>query len=375
MLNTQTRQNKAVVQVRSLSLISVTKITRCAFTLVEVIIVVVLMMTILGLISVSVDIYLRQMVIHRSGVEESQLARALLERISQEIRAVVVKPTESEQVAAEIDTTFLISIFGNSDTAEIPTAANSNTSTTNTTANTESNPPTNTNSEENAQTNESTVSVKGTISGIYGESNWIQIDTTRLPRGEFFGSQRSRVGSQYQTDRLSSTKTVYYYLGKDTGTFTDATDPRYQPDQLMGSLGRVTDLTAVQYGLFRREFDRQVTQYVINEGRETEYEQHDEVIAPEVEWIEFLYFDSSLSTTTNTNQSGDWVDYWDMDEKQTLPKAVKITIAIRRQLSGDALRNVTNATGESTPTNIYSKIVLLPIESKEPETTEEETIP
>ncbi|MDR1289836.1 MAG: prepilin-type N-terminal cleavage/methylation domain-containing protein [Planctomycetaceae bacterium] len=366
-LNTAAQQRVAVVRGRSLSSMPVLVY---GFTLVEVLIALVLMVIILGMVSISIDIYLRQMVVHRSGVEETQLARALLDRIAHEIRAVVVQPAETESVAEEINTDLLISIFGSSETTANTTAAAN--SAINTITDTNSNASTNTNSEEGEQSSDSTVSLKGQMPGIYGESNWIQIDTVRLPRGELFGSQRMRVGSQYQTDRLSSTKTVYYYLGKDTGTITDASDPRYKPDQLIGSLGRVTDLTAVQYGLFRREFDRQVTQYVLDEGKESEYEQYDEVIAPEVEWIEFLYFDPSAATSTNT--AGDWVDYWDMDEKKTFPKAIKITVAIRRQIFGDALINFTEATGGTTPTNVYSRIVLLPIESEEPATEENEEL-
>jgi prepilin-type N-terminal cleavage/methylation domain-containing protein len=345
---------------------------RFGFTLIEVLISLVLMVIIIGMISLSVDIYLRQMLIHRSGIEEAQLARALLDRISQEIRSVVVQPAETDAAATEIDSELLISIFGSTETTGNTTTSAANNNWINFVTGETNTPLTSTNPEDGEQSSESNISLKGQMPGIYGESNWIQIDAVRLPRGEFFGSQRMRVGSQYQTDRLSSTKTVYYYLGKDTGTITDVSDPRYKPDQLTGSLGRLTDLTSVQYGLFRREFDRQVTQYIIDEGKESEYEQYDEVIAPEVEWIEFSYFDPSAATSTNT--SGDWVDYWDMDEKQTFPKAIKITIAIRRQIFGKELSDWTESTGENTPTNIYSRIVILPIESEQQNTEENEEL-
>ncbi|MDR2762333.1 MAG: prepilin-type N-terminal cleavage/methylation domain-containing protein [Planctomycetaceae bacterium] len=349
------------------------QLSRKGFTLVEILIALVLMLLILGIVTASIDIYLRQMVINRSEVEEAQLARALLERMSSEIRSAVVQASEEESTTEEIDAELLLSIFGNVASGNSESTANSS-STSNSSANSNSTTlsATSAASEQSADSTlselaESTVTVKGTIPGIYGDIDWIQIDVTRLPRGELFGSRRMRVGSQFQTDRLSSTKTIYYYLGKDTGMIADTNDPRYKPDQLTGSLGRLTDMTALQYGLFRREFDRQVTQYIVNEGKETDYEQYDEIIAPEVEWIEFAYFDPSAATSSNP--AGDWVDYWDMDEKQTFPKAIKITIAIRRQIWGDALIKWTQTTGETIPTNIYSKIVLLPIEIKESESS------
>ncbi|MDR0391687.1 MAG: prepilin-type N-terminal cleavage/methylation domain-containing protein [Planctomycetaceae bacterium] len=340
------------------------RVVSCGFTLVEIMISLVLMLVILGIVSASIDIYLRQMVINRTEVEEVQLARVLLDRMTQEIKSVVISSLEEEPVIGEFDPELLISIFGesaavdNSDLSDfsgvIPIADNNSNSETST---------------QDEQLSEAIMPVRGRLPGIYGDVEWIQIDTVRLPRGELFGSRKMRIGSQFQTDRLSPTKTVYYYLGKDTGAIADTNDPRYQPDKLIGSLGRVDDVNAVQYGLFRREFDRQVTQYIVNEGRESEYEQYDEVIAPEVEWIEFSYFDPNAATSMNP--TGDWVDYWDMDEKQTFPKAIKITIAIRRQLFGKALTDWSESTGESIPTNIYSRVVLLPVEIEEPETTSE----
>ncbi|MDR2346856.1 MAG: type II secretion system GspH family protein [Planctomycetaceae bacterium] len=347
------------------------------YTLVEILIALVLMLFILGLVTLSIDIYLRRMVINRSEVEEAQLARALLERIAQEIRSAVVSTSDEESAPDEFDAELLLSIFGTSSTSSGDSAVSNLSTPRNATADSNSaNSTESTDAEQSADTStestestESTVSIKGLIPGIYGDINWIQIDTTRLPRGELFGSRRKRIGSQYQTDRLSSAKTVYYYLGKDTGIIADTNDPRYKPDQLIGSLGRLTDMTAVQYGLFRREFDRQVTQYIVNEGKETDYEQYDEIIAPEVEWIEFSYFDTSAATSSNP--AGDWIDYWDMDEKQTFPKAIKITAAIRRQSFGESLNNWTDSNRESIPTNIYSRIILLPIETNESETTTE----
>ncbi|MDR1925431.1 MAG: hypothetical protein LBQ66_13755 [Planctomycetaceae bacterium] len=342
-----------------------------AFTLVEILIALVLMTIMLGLVAVSVDVYLRQMVVSRSEVEESRLARALLDQIAQELRSVVVLPTE-EELSSDIDAELLVTLFG-STASSAGTGAAATTSSN--TASTDDNSDTSTDGgqipTESSSVTAEIESVAGTIPGIYGDVEWIQIDMTRLPRGELFGAKKTRVGSQYQTDRLSATKTVFYYLGKDTGQIT-ADDPRYNPDQLIGSLGRLNDNTALQYGLFKRELDRQVTQYIINEGKETDYEQYDEVIAPEVEWIQYAYFDPAASTTTN--KKGDWIDYWDMDEKKSLPKAVKITIAIRRQIFGDALIKWSEQTGESIPTNIYSRIVLLPVTTESnSETTETET--
>jgi hypothetical protein len=117
--------------------------------------------------------------------------------------------------------------------------------------------------------------------------------------------------------------------------------------------------------------DRLVSQYAINEGLEVEYESYDEPLAPEVESIEFVYFDPEAGMD---GTPGDWIDCWDMDERQTLPKAIKITIGIRKKRFGVSMVNQLTGYGTEQPqTVIYSLIVALPI-TIEPPSESDETI-
>lgn len=319
-----------------------------AYTLFEVLISLVLMTVILMFVTMAIDLYLRQMVVNRTEVEESQLARAVLEKIARDIRSVIVAVREEQ---LEVDTESLTSLFGFSTDLSASGIADTVTSDTTTGQ-----------SEQSEQTE-----IYGTMPGIYGDSEWIQIDTALLPRGEMYGSRQVR--NFGIADRLSSSKTILYYLGNETGQMTGLDDPRYEPDQLIGSLGRSLDKTAVRYGLFRRQLDRFVTQYAVNEGLETEYEQYDEPLAPEVEWIEFAYFDPTAGQEGST---GDWVEYWDMDERQMLPTAIRITVAVRKQSFGQSVFSWSdNAT--TIPTIIYSLVVPIPVTIEIPETQEEET--
>jgi hypothetical protein len=145
-------------------------------------------------------------------------------------------------------------------------------------------------------------------------------------------------------------------------------DPLYQPEQLIGSIGRSFDSNAPQYGLFRRQLDRQAMQYAIQEGIETEYELEDEPLAPEVEWIEFYYFDPTIE---NQGTMGDWVEEWDMDDRQMLPLAVEITVAIRRPDFGRSLLSFGSAGIAKEPV-VYSLVVPIPVGVEvPPEATEE----
>lgn len=318
-----------------------------AFTLFEVLLVLALLSMVLLLISASLDIHLRQMVINRTEVEEAQLARTILDKIAQDIRSVLIAIREEH---LEVDASALAAVMGLGNTDDfleglsLPpegNAAGAGTATETEEVN------------EGAETEETII--YGTIPGIYGGLDWIQVDTAKLPRGELYGSRQVRRGTSLAADRLSASKTVLYYLGADTGLLT-LDDPRYQPEKLIGSLGRSLNPTAAQYGLFRRQLDRQAMQYAMQEGVEFEYEKDDEPLAPEVERIEFAYFDPTINELGTT---GDWVTEWDMDERQMLPWAVQITVAIRRPDFG---RNMLSwGTQAVKQPVVYSKIVLIPI--------------
>lgn len=323
-----------------------------AYTFFEVLISLVLMTVITALITMAIDANLRNMVVNRSEVEEAQLARAILEKIAKDIRSVVVALREEE---LEVDTESLSTIFSIS--AGLDGLYDYSTTDTESSDSTE-------NSESTDETE-----VYGTIPGIYGDLNWIQIDTAKLPRGEMFGSKQDRSTGSILADRLSPSKTILYYLGEDTGQITDLDDPRYQPDRLIGSLGRSQDRSVLRYGLFRRQLDRMVSQYALNEGLETEYEQYDEILAPEVESIEFKYFDP---TGGQQGETGEWIEYWDMDEMQALPTAIQIVVSIRRQSFGRSIFSSSGSSDQRKRTVIYSLVVPIPI-TQETVSSEEET--
>jgi len=315
-----------------------------ALTLLEVLIVLSLLTTVLMFISMAHYSYVRQVSINRTEVEEAQLARVILETIARDIRSVVVALREEN---LEVDTSALSMISG-LDAASM-LAGNLE--------------------QETTETEEEETIIYGKMPGIYGDLDWIQIDTAKLPRGEMYGSRQVRRGSTGATDRLSASKTVLYSLGRDTGQLT-MDDPRYQPEQLIGAVGLSLDPNAARYGLFRRQLDRQATQYAIQEGYEWEYERDDEPFAPEVEWIEFAYFDPTLAQTGTT---GDWTESWDMDDQQSLPLAVRITVAIRRPPLSDGLLSWGSANTAQEPV-IYSLVVPIPVSVDVPvdeEATEE----
>jgi len=310
-----------------------------AYTLLEVLIVLVLITAVILLVSTALDSYLRPMTINTTEVEEAQLAYTILKTIERDILSVVVAIRVEE---LEVDTSALTGVMGLPGADELLTDYNLEGLTEE--------------PEEYDDEEWEDQILYGTVPGIYGGIDWIQIDTAKLPRGELYGSRQIRRGTSLAADRLSASKTVMYYLGADTGTvYID--DPRYQPERLVGAIGRSLDPSALQYGLFRRQLARQAMQYSIQMGTEYEDEQFDEPLAPEVEWIEFYYFDPEAGME---GTPGDWVDMWDMDERQMLPLAVMITVAIRRP---DLGRNLLSLGSQSAPQPVvYSLVVPIPLD-------------
>lgn len=335
---------------------------RRGLTLVEVLIAMSMLVVLLGSIGIALHSYLYTLDTARTGTAEAQLARAILEKIARDIRnTVVALKTET----LEVDTESVQALFTG---VQPPAAVSSLLDTA-------------ISSGDSGATTEVAKTLTGTTPGIYGDLEWLQIDTARLPRGEMYGGKMTRSGTSPLPDRLSPSKTVLYYLGEDTGLEQGRTT--LGADAALGSLGRSLDLDAPKYGLYRRELDRLATQYMIDQGEEAERERYDDLLAPEVEAIEFLYFDAQSggqSEATGLAASGglgglgkvgEWIESWNMDNIGYLPKAIRITLWIRRK--GQDNRSNDSLTGQAPGirTVAYSLIVVLPVVGEPtPETSE-----
>lgn len=333
-----------------------------AFTLIEVLIALVLMSVVLFFVALAIETHLRIMDSSRTEVEETQLARALLEKISRDIRSVVV---EREEVDLQVDASIFEALFQQSASMDsLDTSSLDDSSLTDLTDSLSSGTSTDT-SEDTSVTSDTELpeegTVMGTTPGIYGTNYWIQIDTGRLPRGETFKTDWVLAEGSSLGDRTSPTKTAFYYLGEDTG-YLDAEEAR--EEYVTGSLGQPMGRFANSYGLYRRQLDRYVCEYAAENSLESKYEEFDEALAPEVEDIEFWYYDS---------ENEEWVDYWDMDEFGALPGAVQVIISIRKKhVPRSALLGAINRSRDEVDTLVYSTIVPMPLSYVAPIAEEEE---
>jgi len=152
--------------------------------------------------------------------------------------------------------------------------------------------------------------------GIYGSSTSIEIDVSRLPRPDEYYPTVGNTAAGTIGDMPSDVKTVGYYVQS----------PR--SDGVQDSLGQLSQQAAnsssnataiLNGGLVRRSVDRAVTQYAYEVAQTDQLLRTGELIAPEVLALEFQYFDGTI-----------WQTQWD-GSVQGLPQVVKITIAMQRE--------------------------------------------
>jgi len=320
-----------------------------AFTLIEVLLALLLMSVVMLMIGFAIDSNMRLLDSARTEVEETQLARALLEKIARDIRSVVVAKKE-ENLA--VDTSVFDSMW---DSYGIDPSLLSQSGLTDDSSETSSE----TESTDWSEVPESDT-VVGIMPGIYGSAGWIQIDTGRLPRGETYKTSYVLAEGTILGDRSSPTKTAFYYIGKDTGTLTadESTEER-----ISSSLGLPLDRYGPQYGLYRRLRDRYVCKYAEENGLDYKYEQYDEALAPEVEGIEFWYYDM---------ENEEWLDYWDMDEIGYLPSAVRVILHVRKKfVPRSAIFGMFGSSQEEIRVLTYSTVIPMPLSYVAPQVQEE----
>ncbi|MFH1269181.1 MAG: prepilin-type N-terminal cleavage/methylation domain-containing protein [Planctomycetota bacterium] len=284
------------------------------FTLIEVLLTLLLISLVLAALAMAVDFQLRVVERSRGHVEEAQLARVLLHRIADDLRGAVpydlleMEKLVSEAIssAASAATETVASTAEASGSASSDGAAGPSGTEDSTTAG---------DAPEDLEglddmadtTSQAAPDAPQSVPGLYGESNWIQVDVSRLPRLDQFNyltsshSSRSSQKGSTTVDRLSDVKTVTYYaIEPEDG------EPVYSADG-----------TPSGGGLVRRELDRAVAAWSSEQGGPEAMESDEAPIAPEVAAIEFRYSDG-----------GEWVDSWDSDEAGALPMAVEITLSV-----------------------------------------------
>jgi prepilin-type N-terminal cleavage/methylation domain-containing protein len=254
------------------------------FTLFEVLVALALSTLVLTIIGMAIDFHLRVVEAGRSRVEEAQLARAILHRMADDIRtALCYDPMDIQNLATTAiggQADRAMDLFGEDVPAEDADALEDAAASL---------------GDDLTEEEESS-----TMPGLYGESNWLQVDVSRPLRLEEFSALFDNELQMEYTGPVGDIRSIVYYLAGSESA------PVQSSNQIEESVG-----------LMRMEVDRAVADFAAKQGFFDETQTESESIAPEVTDLVFQYYDGY-----------EWVDYWDSEERGGLPVAVMIAMMV-----------------------------------------------
>jgi type II secretory pathway component PulJ len=237
------------------------------FTLLEVLLGLFLATVVLVLVAMAVDMFLRLLDSNRTDVEQAQLARAVLKQMGDDLHNVVPYSAQDASSGSV-------------------TAASSATATA---------------SSSGAMSSSGSSSTPMVSSGLYGSTQQLQFDFTRVTKPTL---SNSSTADPSLVTPVGDVRTVTYVLaGGDSSGVT-------------GSEGQ---------GLIRYELDRAAALQSTSTGQYSDDLSNQQPIAPEVTDLQFSYFDGVQ-----------WNDQWDSSAQSGLPLAVQVVVSFSGTQTGGA---------------------------------------
>lgn len=282
------------------------KKSRSAFTLIELLLSLALIVVATALVGSLMQMFSRNFATRGDDIRREQLARALLTKIADDIRAVVLPQ--------EYDSSVLEQLLGASGGASA-SSATADTSSTSSLASSTS-PPDSANTTGSASGEDlSTMVTTNLPPGIYGDQYTLIVDVSRIPRPDEYIMQTTTLNDHFIADVPGDMKTVTYFVQSPTNMGVDDTLAQFTTTNVSP--------TGQASGLVRRQLDRAVTAYAEEMGSTQRLQRTGDLLAPEVVALEFAYFDGV-----------DWLMEWD-SSTQSLPWLVEITLAMQTATAGE----------------------------------------
>jgi len=355
------------------NLLSVRKnssVQRTGFTLLELMLALGLTIIILLAISMAIDLHLRSFDSRRKQLEESQLARAILKIIADDIRNAVLEYEQDlsgleQMIASAAEGTVASSGASSSGGGSSGGSGNSGSGGSGSSSGATGGSTSGLDSELAAEATTASQDLASSVTlpakpGIYGNQYQLQVDVSRLPRFDEYQSMLAASNATLGiTDIPSDIKTVTYYVLTGNATASASGMTATSQDILTS-----TDPDVVKRGLVRRQLDRAVSQYALANGLLAGTDDVGEVVAAEVASIEFQYFDGV-----------GWRYEWDTEVEGSLPVAIQIVML----LEAPAMEAVTAdqaQIGTSTdlqPSNLHYYRLLVPVATGQAASEEADT--
>ena len=346
-------------------------------TLLEVLLALGLTGVVMVVISMAIHLHLITVDTRRADIEHAQVARGVLQYIAADIRNTVwYEPLDMSALA---DVTAVSGTGGNSNSNDQSTgnqdSSNDQTQTNQTQADQSSSgagatqpveEATDTSSLEDmagsdllgdlgldTEPSENTTDIASTVAptsvpGLYGNQYELRLDCSRLPRVDQYSAMYTQTSEGVAPSIPSDVKNVSYFLQTADSSQASVTSP--------------TGSTAM--GLVRREMDRAAASFASQDGSLDASEHPGNVLAAEVNYLEFRYWDGTT-----------WYTEWDSEQMGGLPTAIEITVGIDptagQNLEDMDVKAVTDLDSTDMNQYLYRLTVHLPV--AKPLVTDEST--
>ncbi len=189
--------------------------------------------------------------------------------------------------------------------------------------------------------------------GIYGSQNTLMVEVSRLPRAEEYAVQPVNLMDGTLTDVPGDIKTVQYFVQAATSMGVSDSMSVFGSDNATSAVaGSFTS------GLVRRALDRGVTAFAEENGDTDRLQRTGDLVAPEVIGLDFGFYDGSL---------GQWVTEWDSSQ-QSLPLLIRVSLAMQNEKgrentpieAGTLLSSLSIADRQAYGLEVYELIVSIP---------------
>ena len=296
------------------------------YTLLELLLSLALSVLVIGIIGATIQLYMVALTQQQSKIERKQVARGLIQMISNDLRSGVQYKAADYGDLENLVQTQLLAI--NKAVAQLEGA--------DVAADLEE-------AEDEAIAEFDPVMDEEMASfrpALFGTSDAIALDVSRLPRLDQYNSIVAGNDTEFQTP--SDVKTLSYFFS-----------PSDKSDNAGVQFTRVAS-----GGLYRRQVDRAVAAYSGDAGLVSAPDDYSDLVASEVAEIRFRYFDGD-----------NWQSAWDSEEQEGFPPAVEVTLVIdpTRSTSGQdySYNGFNSASTESYRTVIHLPAAELPPEEEE----------
>ena len=259
------------------------------YTLLELLLSLAISVVIIGLIGTAIQLYLISLTQLQSKIERKQVARGLIQMISNDLRAgVQYKAADYADLENLVQTQALALHDGIAELQELEALATG-----------EAPPETEPTEEDSEFEPIIDEEVAAFRPALFGNERSIALDISRLPRMDQYNSIIAGDNSEEQTP--SDVKTLSYF-------FSDA-----NPSNNDG----VQFTSVAAGGLYRRQIDRAVASLAGDSGLVATPDDNSDLVASEVADIRFRYFDGE-----------DWQSDWDSEELGGFPTAIEVILVI-----------------------------------------------